>query len=176
MRSCTSAIPCLDGASGGGHTMTQQNWPHQSSSDRPRKSYPLLWEMFPSRRPEQRQGKRCHIYTYHCWYLVDKSAHLTANPLTIQEGQWMIAQAIIECWIGWGDLDIHILIQQHHKHSDSIMEISPHGKKASKTLALTIGLHTPSHHKAGIVSGGKETQGWCYPNPLTFPWLRIWKQ
>ena len=53
-RSCTSSLPCLDGTSGGGHAMTQQSWPHQSSSDGPRKSYSILWEMFPRRRPELR--------------------------------------------------------------------------------------------------------------------------
>ena len=41
----------LDCASGGGHAMTWQSWPHQSSSDRPRKGYSVLWETFPRRRP-----------------------------------------------------------------------------------------------------------------------------
>ena len=35
----------------------------------------------------------------------------------------------------------------------------------SKMLALTIGSHSTSHCKAGIVNDSKGTQGWCYLNP-----------
>ena len=68
-RSCTSSIPHLDGTSGGGHATMKQRWPHWSSSDGPRKGYPVLWEAFPRRRPELRWGERHHIYTYRCGYL-----------------------------------------------------------------------------------------------------------
>ena len=64
-RSCTSATPCLDGTSGGGHAMTWQDWSHQSSSAGPGEGCPLLWEMVP-RRPELRQGERHNIYTHRC--------------------------------------------------------------------------------------------------------------
>ena len=43
--------------------------------------------------------------------LVGKPAYLATDPLTIQEGQWTIAQAITECWIevrgpGWPCLNL----------------------------------------------------------------------
>ena len=69
-RSSTSSAPHLDGVSGGGHDMTWQSWPHQNSSDGPQKGYRVLWDMSPRRKPELRQGERCHIYTYRCWHLV----------------------------------------------------------------------------------------------------------
>ena len=30
---------------------------------------------------------------------VEKSAYLTADPMTIQEGRWAIAQAVTDCWL-----------------------------------------------------------------------------
>ena len=100
---------------------------------------------------------------------VGKSAHLANNPLTIQKGWQVIAQAVTEYQIearGPGCPCSHLTTP---KHSDSIMDISPHGKNASKMLALTIGPHTTSHHEAGTMNGSKGTQGRCYANPLHLP-------
>ena len=47
------------------------------------------------------------------------------------------------------------------------MEMNPPGRNASKTLALTIGPHSISLCEAGIMNGGKGTQGWCYPPSLS---------
>ena len=49
------------------------------------------------------------------------------------------------------------------------MEMSPPGKNALKMPALTIGPHTTSYHEAGIMIGGRGTQGQCYPTPSPSP-------
>ena len=46
---------------------------------------------------------------------VGKPAYLAADPLTIQEGQWAIAQAITKCWIkarGLEHLPVNLSTQQ----------------------------------------------------------------
>ena len=70
---------------------------------------------------------------------------------------------------GERNLDAHVLIQQHPKHSDSIMGISPPGKIASKTLALTLSPHTTSHHGAGIMTQWPRNPRPLLPQPPHLP-------
>ena len=41
---------------------------------------------------------------------VGKLAYLTADPMTIQEVWWAIAQAITDCWVKARGQDIHVEI------------------------------------------------------------------
>ena len=100
---------------------------------------------------------------------VGKSAHLATNPITIWEGQQVIAQAITECQIeARGPGHPHSCLTTP-SHSDSIMEMSPPRKNVSKMSALTINHHLTGHQEAGIVIGGKETQGWYDPSHPHLP-------
>ena len=85
-RSCIPSVACLDGTSGGGHAMTWQSWPHQSSSDGPRKGYPVLWETFLEEGLSLGEARDTTFTLTGAGTWVGKSAHLAANPLTIQEG------------------------------------------------------------------------------------------
>ena len=79
--------------------MTWQSWPHQSSSDGPGRT--ILFYGRHSLGEGLCLGEvRDTIFTLTgagTW--VGKLAHLAADPLTIQEGWRVIAQAITECWI-----------------------------------------------------------------------------
>ena len=99
-RSCTSATPCLDGTSGGGHATTQQDWPHQSSSDGPGRAVLFYgrWSLGEGLSLGKARDATFTLTGAGTW--VGKLAHLAANPLTIWEGQWVITQAITKCWIG----------------------------------------------------------------------------
>ena len=61
------SAPCLDGASGGGHAMTWQSWPHQSHSDGPGTA--ILFYRRHSLGEGLSLGEACCFYTYRCWYL-----------------------------------------------------------------------------------------------------------
>ena len=60
--------------------MTQQNWPHQSCHDGPRKGYPVLWETFPRRRPELGKVRYATFTLAGAGTWVGKSAHPATDP------------------------------------------------------------------------------------------------
>ena len=94
---------------------------------------------------------------------------LPLTPLTIQEGQWIITQAITECWIevrGLGQSHVCILWPHNHSYS-TIQEILP--KKTTPEMpVLTINHHPTGHREAEIAwSTCRGEQGLISPWPLS---------
>ena len=105
----------LDGPTSRRHAAWGKNSTCQSSSDRPRLGGSFLWEMFNGGGLNSRWGYRCCIPTHRSWYEVGKSAYLTTDPMTIQEGRRAIAQAILDNQVkvkGPGHPCVNLLAQQ----------------------------------------------------------------
>ena len=94
---------------------------------------------------------------------VVKSAHLAANPLTIQEGWQVIAPAITECLIEHEDLDAHVLIQHPQAFRFYHGEESP-WEECFEDVGID---HQAPHHKPlqGRHEWWQRNPRWVLPQP-----------
>ena len=90
---------------------------------------------------------------------VEKSAYLTADPMTIQEGRWAIAQAITDCQVKARGQNIPVLISLPNNPSGLTPQEDPLRRTPLGTVVLIINLHLTSPQGAENVIDVRETKG-----------------
>ena len=102
---------------------------------------------------------------------VGKSAYLAADPMTIQEGRWAIAQAVTDHQVkvkGPGHPCVNLLAQQPFRFDP------PRGspkKDASGMVALIINLHLAGPQGAENIIDVRETKGLHHLRSPHLPWI-----
>ena len=121
-RSCTSTTSCLDSTPSGGYASPWQTVLTKAIVMDPGRAVLFYgrWSLGEGLSLGEARDAAFTLTGAGTW--VGKPPYLATDPLTIQEGQWTIAQAITECWIeirGPGWLHLHLLTMQpfwlHHQ-------------------------------------------------------------
>ena len=122
---------------------------------------------------------------------VGKLAYLSTNPMTIQEGQWVIAQAITDCCVnarGPGHPCVNLLTQQPFKFDHPLgspmkdtsgdggsdhqpLPHQPWGAKTTIDIGETKGFHCLSSHHLPQTVGSRVTGAHCQWFPQCHPCL-----
>ena len=106
---------------------------------------------------------------------VGKSAYLTADPMTIQEGRRAIAQAISDNRVKARHQDIPKLICQPNSLS-SLIPLGPlHLEMCLYTVALMMNKHPDCLLEVEGVIGGKGTSNLSHPSFLPLPQTMVSK-
>ena len=93
---------------------------------------------------------------------VGKPAYLAANPLTIQESWWIIAQTVTECQIEERGLGQPCSHPSTPKPSDSTVQEIPPQKTTPEMPVLTINHHPTGCREAKITINVEGTRGWYH--------------